>query len=99
MSIRRPRLHGDRGLDWPAVRAGERDGLRRLAQRAVGDHAGRVEAHYYPGQQRVPFAVLGCALYAVVAKDKTGWGRGGVAVVTVLTPEQVRAREGAVRLG
>ena len=66
-------------------------------RRAV--RAGCVETHYYPGQQRVPFAVLGCALYAVVAKDKTGWGRGGVAVVTVLTPEQVRAREEAVRLG
>lgn len=53
----------------------------------------QTEPHYIPGQVRVRVQVLGCAVFAVLGVDLTGWGRGSSrrAVVTVLTSEQIEA--------
>lgn len=54
---------------------------------------GVLEDHYLPGQRRVRGAFLGTDLYVIIGRDETGWGRGGRAVVTVLTEWQVRESE------
>lgn len=49
------------------------------------------EQHYAPGQTRILVDFFGVTVYAVMGEDETGWTRGGRAVVTILTPEQVHA--------
>lgn len=66
-----------------------RERLREVVERALRD--GSAETHYVEGQRRVRVDVLGVALYAVVGRDETGFTRGGEAVVTCLTLEQVAA--------
>ena len=66
--------------------------IRRIIARAVA--RGVAEPHYVPGQARVRLTVAGSSdVYAIVGRDETGWSDSGVAVVTVLTAEQVEARE------
>ena len=79
----RLRAPGCAHLDNERIRTMIADAARR----------GPREAHYVPGQWRAIGQFLGVELYVVVGRDKTGWGRSGEAVATVLTPEQVAARE------
>src|SRR5574341_1165113 len=55
--------------------------------------AGREEPHYVPGQSRVRVNLWGLDVFAVIGRDNTGWSRDGLAVVTILTPEQIKQSE------
>ena len=66
--------------------------LRDAVKRAVRD--GLVEEHFIAGQRRVRVNVLGVELFAILAHDETGFTSGGEAVVTCLTPDQVRSGRG-----
>jgi hypothetical protein len=55
--------------------------------------AGTEESHYVLGQSRVRVDLFGLDVYAVIGRDDTGWSTDGLAVVTILTPAQVRESE------
>lgn len=65
--------------------------LRLMVSEAV--RYGQREDHYIDGQWRVRGSFLGHELFVIASVDRTGWGRAGWAVVTLLTPQQVAERE------
>lgn len=69
----------------------DEDLCRRVIAQAVADAAGDEEAHpVRRGQTRVRVRVLGVDVFAIIGRDRTGWSTSGRAVVTVLTPSQIR---------
>lgn len=76
----------------PSCAALDDERLRLLIAESVA--SGVSEDHYVAGQRRVRGSFLGADLYVIIGADRTGWGRCGEAVVTVLTEGHVRKREG-----